>query len=134
MKIYDKLFKLSFLFYIIIIYKISYVTFTFFIFSVLYQLAYIIYFRKKNNLKLSKVIGKYFIYIANCISIYIILDYANMFVFGYTPVGILGDSADITYYGLEAWENNSWANLIYIPWLGINAILISFDYVINNTK
>lgn len=126
---YSKIFNISFISYILIIFAGPYVTaqtwadICMFLFcsSLLYQLVFIFYLRKKENIKLGKCIAKYFLLALSSVSIYIIIDYIDIFINGvYISNGFFSDDGN-TYYGIEA-IINAWNNIFYIPWLIINSI------------
>lgn len=138
MKIYTNILKITFITYIMIIIERPYVTaqlwadvcLLLFFAALIYQIAYIVCLRKKENIKFCESLFTYFIYAISSVSCFIILNYINMFINGYTPNDFLGNTHGITYYGFEAIINNEWANLVYMPYLFFNIVLL----VIYNLK
>ncbi len=139
---YTNIFKMSFIFYVLVILASGYVTaqvwadiiFILFICSVIYQLIYLIYLRKKDNKKFFASLGLYFLFVISSVSAVIIINYIKYFIFGYTPSDFLGNTYDATYYGFRAIVENEWENIFYVPWLIINAIIISIYYIIKKRK
>lgn len=105
MKIYTNIFKITFITYIMIIIARPYVTaqlwadicLLLFLVTLIYQIIYIIHLRKKENIKFYKSLITYFIYAISSVSCYIIFDYINMFINGYTHSDFLGNTYGITY-------------------------------------
>lgn len=132
MKKYTNIFKITFITYIMIIVARPYVSvqvwadicLLLFLFSLIYQMIYIIYLRKKENIKFCKSLFMYLIYAITSVSCLIIFDYISIFINGYSPSDFLGNTDGIKYYGLEAIINNGWTNLVYIPYLFFNIIVL----------
>ena len=132
MKKYNLIFRLSFITYIMALIVNRYVTaklwadicILLFIVALIYQLAYIFVLRKKDDKKFSEVLGVFFLLAITSVSGYIFIDYLYMFVNGYTPTDFIGNSLETTYYGFEAILENGWSNLIYVPYLIFNLIVL----------
>jgi len=126
MKKYDSILKLSFIPYVFALYASSYVTaqtwadviFLIFLISILYQIWYLLFLRKKENMGFFRSLGKIFLYFTVCVEISIFIDYIDMFINGYVAGGLFNFySSDIRYYGFEAIANatKNWEGIMYIP-------------------
>ena len=132
MKKYGNIFKITFITYVLLMIACPYITaqpwadvcLILFILALIYQLLYVIYLRKKENLKFTKVLCRYFVYTISSVSIYIIFDYIDICLNGFTPSDFLGNSYEETYYGFEALKHADWKNLFYIPYLIFNVIIL----------
>ena len=132
MKKYGNIFKITFITYVLLMIACPYITaqpwadvcLILFISALIYQLLYVIYLRKKENLKFTKVLCRYFAYTISSVSIYIIFDYIDICLNGFTPSDFLGNSYEETYYGFEALKHADWKNLFYIPYLIFNVIIL----------
>ena len=142
MKKYTNIFVITFITYILMIFARPYVTaqvcadlcLFLFILAIIYQIVYITYFRKKDNVNFVKSLFMYFICALSTISIYIIIDYIDMFFNGYTPINFIGQSIGDTYYGFEAIFNCYWKNIFYIPYLIFNVIILIIYSLKNKRK
>ena len=132
MKKYENIFKITFTTYVLLMIARPYITaqswadvcLILFISALIYQLLYVIYFRKKENFKFTKVLCMYFIYTISSVSTYIIFDYVNVWFNGFTPSDFLSNSYGNTYYGFDAIKQSYWKNLFYIPYLIFNVIIL----------
>lgn len=132
MKKYNLIFRLSFITYIIVLIALPYITvrlwadmcMLLFILALIYQLVYLFVFRKKDNKNFSEVLGVFFIFTITSVSGYIFIDYLNVFINGYTPSDFVGNKLGHTYYGFEAILENEWSNIIYIPHLILNLLIL----------
>ena len=137
---YTKMFKISFIFYILVLLVSDYITarlwadfiLYLFILSVIYQLVYIFYLCKKENKKVLNSLGMYFLYAISSVSIFMLIDCVKSFIFGYTP-SFIGISSGTTYYGFEA-LTESISMFIYIPWFILNIIIIIIYCFINRKR
>ena len=88
MKKYTNIFVITFFTNILMIFARLYVTaqvwadlcLFLFILATIYQVVYIVYFRKKDNVNFLKSLFMYFICALSTISIYIIADYIDIFL------------------------------------------------------
>lgn len=119
-------FKLSFVFFILLIYnfkneevfnKISFYC----IIAFIYQIIYIFTLRKKEDISFSKAISCFVVYIVSSIGINMIFYYVKIFFNGYTPIAL--DTHPQTYYGWEAIKKTP-ASILYIPYWLFNAIVV----------
>ncbi len=103
-------FKLSFIVYILAMFALPYITAKlwadvvagFFVVAVCYQLVYVFYLSKKNNLTLGRVIAQYFLYLLLSAEIWAVLSRVDLAINGYTPTDVLGNRLGETIYGLNA--------------------------------
>ncbi len=140
---YDLFFRLSFISYVLIIIARPYVTvqiwadivLVLFIMALVYQFIYMFFLRKKENKKFSNVFLKFLLYGITSISIYIIIEYINDFINGFTPTDLLGNSTGSTYYGIQAILKNGWKNLFSVPYLILNLLfIIVYHKLANKTQ
>ena len=123
------IFFISFLSYILISFARPYVTaktwadicLIVFILSIIYQLVYIIYLRKKDNISFKMSIAKYFLFALSSFGISIIIYYIDCFING-VYIGFFG--VGDKYYGIDAITNNILTNILFIPFLIIKIIYI----------
>ena len=141
MKKYSLIFKLSFITYIMAMFARPYVTaqiwadfaIILFIAALIYQLVYLFVLRKKDDKKIGETLGLFFILGISTVSVYICIDYLNMFINGYTPTDWVGNSLGKTYYGFEAIIENAWSNIVCVPYLVFNLIVL-FIYKLKTRK
>ena len=95
-----------------------------FISSVIYQFVYLFGLRKKDNKKFSEILVLFLICGITSVSVRMIIDYINVFINGYTPTDFVGNSLDYTYYGIQAILENQWKNVLYVPYITINVIIL----------
>lgn len=87
--------------------------------AVLYQLLYIIFLRKKNNVSLGRSIGRWFLYFFWTGTAFVIYCYLDMFINGYTYCFLTTSNGP--YYGFEAWSRCI-ENFIMVPFLILSVI------------
>ena len=130
MKKYSLIYMLSFVFYSLALVSLPYITvqtwadilFFLFIGSCIYQLIYIIYLRKKENVTLGRSIARYFLYLSIVGSIFIVITYLDLFINGYEQrTFVTGDLIE-TYYKFEAWKNAGFVNFFCLPLLAMFTI------------
>lgn len=107
---FDFILKLTYISYILIIKARPYVTartwadIVMFIFvnSIIYQLCYLFFLRKKENVSFLRSLAKMFLYFSFVINAYIIFYYIDIYINGYTFcfLSFVGE----THYGFEAWK------------------------------
>lgn len=90
--------------------------------AVLYQLLYIAILRKKDKVSLGRSIARTFLYAFIVVSCNIVMYYIDTFINGYIEYGFLSSNILASYYGFDAWANDFFANIIYVPSLIIIAI------------
>ena len=105
-----------------------------FIAALIYQLVYLFVLRKKDDKKFGEILGLFFVLAITSVSGYIFIDYLDMFINGYTPTDFIGNSLETTYYGFEAILENFWSNLIYVPYLVFNLIVLVIYKLIKRKK
>jgi hypothetical protein len=126
MKEFDLILKLSFVSYPAFALAIPYVTARawadclVFVFGacVLYQLIYIIFLRRKENVSLSRSIARTSLYMTVTVSATVVGYYIYIFFFGFTYDFFMIHNV---YYGFEAWKN-CFMSIVYVPLLIINAV------------
>lgn len=119
------LFLLSFIMYSVILFVAPYVTarlwadiiMYIFIVAVCYQLVYLFYLRRKDNLKFGRTLALYFLCLFSSLEIYVALSYVDLAVNGYTPTDILGNIVGETVYGWNAIQSDGFANFFFVPFL-----------------
>lgn len=142
MKKCNLIFKISFITYIMALIVSQYVTaklwadmcILLFIVALIYQFVYLFALRKKEDKKFGEVLGLFFVLAITSVSGYIFIDYLYMFINGYTPTDFIGNSLETTYYGFEAILENGWSNLIYVPYLIFNLIVLIVYKLIKRKK
>ncbi|MBE5864916.1 MAG: hypothetical protein E7292_01720 [Lachnospiraceae bacterium] len=135
--LYYLFFLLSFIMYSVILFAVPYVTaqlwadITMYIFIVAigYQLIYLFYLRKKDNLKFGGAVALYFLCLFISLEMFGILYYVDLAVNGYTPTDFLGNQIGETVYGWTAIGSDGWANYILVPFFLIS-ILYQAIYMI----
>ncbi len=138
---YSLLFRLSFVSYVLIMIARPYVTaqiwadviLVLFIITLVYQFIYMFFFRKKDNKRFSNVFFEFLLYGITSVSIYILIGYIDNFINGYTPTDWVGNSTHDTYYGIQAILENDWKNLVSVPYLIFN-LLIIIVYKLSNSR
>lgn len=80
----------------------------------IYQITYIVFLRRKENVSLPRSIALFFLYLLIGIGIYVILFYICVFFAG-LYFGFMGNGK--RYYGFEAWKilNAFYMWLLFIP-------------------
>ena len=132
MKKYNLFFRLSFIIYIIFMIAMPYITaqvwddliMLLFIASLIYQFTYLIVLRKKDNKKFGEILILFIILAITTLSVRMLIDYADAFINGYTPTDFVGNSFGHTYYGIQAILENKLKNIIYIPYIVVNLIIL----------
>ena len=95
-----------------------------FIASLIYQFTYLIVLRKKDNKKFGEILILFIILAITTLSVRMLIDYADAFINGYTPADFVGNSLGHTYYGIQAILENQLKNIIYIPYIVVNLIIL----------
>lgn len=91
MRKYSIVFTLSFISYFIVLFAAPYITaqtwadlcFLIFLLSVIYQLCFLIILRKEDGMGIARGIARFFLHALQALSIYVIIQYGDMFVSGY---------------------------------------------------
>lgn len=89
-----------------------------FILAFIYELTYIIYIRKRENIGLGRSISRFFLYLIYSITAMLFVGYINAFFNGYTSTYFFGLCTGETCYGFSALYQmlfNSWEHLFDIP-------------------
>lgn len=141
MKKYNIIFLLSFVSYFMVLFASlhitahtwSYIFFLVFLISVTYQLIYIIIFRKKDGVSLGRSISKFFLYALSAVSCYIAVEYIDIFINSYKETAFLSEELIATYYGFDAWKNNFWSNILFIPFLFLNIVYAIIYFAISRS-
>jgi len=139
---YDLIFRLSFTSYVLIMIASPYVTgqtwaniiLLLFIMTLIYQIIYIFFLRKKDNKKFSSVFFEFLLYGITSISVYILIEYINKFINGYTPTDWVGNKTHDTYYGIQAILESDWENLFYVPYLIFNILILIVYKLVNKRR
>lgn len=132
MQKYNLIFRISFTSYIMFMIAMPYITALFwadsfmivFIISLIYQFAYLFVLRKKENKKFGEVFILFLILGITSLSARMLIDYADSFINGYTPTDFVGNSLGNTYYGMQAILENQLKNILYIPYITLNLIIL----------
>lgn len=97
--------------------------------SFIYEITYIVYLRRKENISLPRSIARFFLYLLISIGLYVIFFYIYVFFAG-LYFGFIGNGA--RYYGFEAWGilNAFYLWLLFIP----PAIYAAIYYIVSNKK
>lgn len=101
------------------------ICFFMFLGACIYQVVYIIYLRRKENISLGRSVAKYFLYAFGSLFCLVIYEYADLFFNGYKECSFLGECYE-TYYGFEAWKHDDIGNFVY----GI-VLLVCFVYYVS---
>ena len=140
---YDLIYRLSFVSYVLILIARPYVTaqiwadiiLLLFIITLVYQFIYIFFLRKKYNKNFRNVFFRFLLYGITSVSVYILIGYVDNFINGYTPTDWVGNKTHDTYYGIQAILEDDWKNLICVPYLIFNLlIIIVFKFVNKKLK
>lgn len=138
----NSMFLMSFIMYSVILFASPYVTartwadviMLIFLVAVCYQLVYLFYLRKKDNLKFGRCLALYFLCLFGSLEIYAILYYADLAVNGYTPTDFLGNQTGETVYGLRAVKDDGWAHFVFVPLFIICTIYQIIYFVVVSRK
>lgn len=133
MKKYSVVYLVSFMFYIPSFFAMPFMTARtwadiialMFMLACCYQLLYIIYFRRKENITLGRSIARYFLFLSVTFVAIIVIGYGDIFLNGYAPTTWTGQQIGDTLYGFEAIVNDSWTHSFCVP-----VLLVSFVYQI----
>ena len=131
MKKYNLFFRLSFVFYVMLMIAIPYITaqiwadlfMVLFIFSLIYQLTYLFFLRKKDNKKFVETLILFLISGITSLSVFMLIDFIFDFFNGYTPTDWVGNSLGYTVYGIKA-ITTQLKSIIYFPYIIINSIIL----------
>lgn len=138
MKKFTLLYGLSFISYPLVLAALPYITakswangaFYLFLAAVCYQLVYLLWLRKKEAVGFGKALAQLFLYAFFGLEAYILFDYADHFINGFTETDWLGNAISETVYGFSAIAADGWMNLIYVPALMICIIYQIVYFVI----
>ncbi|MFT3950926.1 MAG: hypothetical protein QM689_03055 [Oscillospiraceae bacterium] len=83
--------------------------------AVIYQLLYIVILRKKDHVSQGRSIARTFLFAFFAASCHIAMYYIDRYVNGYSEYTFLMHEKITTYYGLEAWKHDTFANYIDTP-------------------
>lgn len=78
----------------------------------LFQLTYIIWLRRKENVSLGRSIARFFLYLLAVPNAVLVWYFVDTFINGYTYVTLFGYTG-ATYYGFEAWARDEWMKLLF---------------------
>jgi hypothetical protein len=128
MKKYDLILKISFIPYILVMYARPYVTaqtwanhvFYLFLGAIFYQLCYLVFLRKKENVSFLKSLARTFLYLSFSAGIYVLTFYLDIYFNGYSYCFFMAYYGP--YYGFEAWKHAGFASLLLIPLLCVSTI------------
>lgn len=115
------LFKVSFIMYALALFALPYVSakkwadsiMLLFVAAVCYQLIYMFWLRKKDGLKLIRVIAQYFLYLLLSLELWTVFSCIDLAINGYTPTDFLGTSIGETVYGWSAITGDSITALVF---------------------
>ncbi len=93
---------------------------------VLYEIIYIFFLAKKENVSLGRAIARGFLYLLFMPNIYCVWYYTYIFINGYHETAFMGPIT-ASYYGFEAWKHDVFAAICYIPVL-VTFIIYSICY------
>ncbi len=94
-----------------------------FIFSLIYQLIYLFFLRKKDNKKFVETLILFLISGITSLSVFMLIDFISDFINGYTPTDWGGNSLGYTVYGIKA-ITTQLKSIIYIPYIFINSVIL----------
>lgn len=83
-----------------------------------YEIIYIFFLAKKENVSLDRGVARGFLYLLFMPNIYCVWYYTNIFINGYHETAFMGP-VTASYYGFEAWKYDVFAAICYIPLLVI---------------
>lgn len=78
----------------------------------LFQLIYIIWLRRKENVSLGRSIARFFLYLLAVPDVMYVCYFVNTFFNGYNDRSFWGEPTHYVYYGFEAWAKDEW-NLVF---------------------
>jgi len=141
MKKYSVIFTLSFISYLIVLFAAPYISaqtwadlcLLIFLLSVIYQLCFLIFLRRKEGVGIGRGIARFFLYSLQVLSIYVIIQYGDMFFNGYQQQTLIGDCYGEIYYGFDAWKNNIFANIIYLSVLFTTFVYGVLYFIVGKT-
>jgi|GEM_PF-3096331 len=130
MKKHTIIFTLSFIPYFMVLFAVPYITartwadicFMLFLLSVVYQLCYIILLRKRDKVSMWRSLSRFFLYTFVTGSFYIVVQYMDMYINGYSQSALFTGETIATYYRFDAWKNNVFGNILFLPFLFIALI------------
>lgn len=140
MKKYSVIFALSFISYFIVLFEVPYVLaqtwadmhFPFFLISIIYQFCYIVFLRKIDKVSFGRSVSLFFLYAFVTGSFYAIIQYVDIYINGYLVTTMFTNEIVATYYGLDAWRNSTFENIIFLPFLVISFIYVVIYFMVNN--
>ena len=140
--LYDNLFKASFLTYIIYLLKEintrqrgddHRVFIGIIVIGLLYQLCYVVFFRKRNGVTLGRAIARYFLYTLSTFSLTSLFHGFDLYFFGYDVYSWILPEYIKTVYGMDALRQ-SWF-FIFIPlWIVNGLYVVSYRFISNKIK
>jgi hypothetical protein len=142
MKKHNAIFTISFIPYFIVLFAIPYISartwadvcFVFLLLSIIYQLCYIIFLRRRNKVSLLRSLSRFFLYALMAGSSYIVVQYIDMYINGYSVTVWVTGEVISTYYGFDAWANNGFGNILFLPFLTITLIYVMGYFKVNIAK
>lgn len=115
------LYALSFISYTACLFAVEYITaqtwadmiFLAFLLCCVYELAYIFYYRKKDNVSFGRAVARLFQYSLIALWLWIAIYFVWGFFFGNNISNGFFGGDYTTYYGIEAWTEDDWGRLIF---------------------
>lgn len=92
----------------------------------LYEIIYIFFLTKKENVSLGRGIARGFLYLLFMPNIYCVWYYIHIFINGYHETAFMGPIT-ASYYGFDAWKHDVFAAICYIPLL-VTFIIYTIAY------
>ena len=92
----------------------------FFALSVLYQITYLFYFRKRDNVSFGRALAYYVLGLSILGDMLVLYTYAKAFFNGYVFSFFTFYSR--RYYGFEAWKNMVYESIILLPLLTLSTV------------
>lgn len=135
-KFYDHLFKVSFITYIIYLFREdigenrdNYMLFISIIaIGLLYQFSYVVFLRKHSCVKLGRAIARYFLYALNTLTLTTLIEGVYLYFFGYDVYSWILPEYIKTVYGMEALRE-SWYFIVTPLWI-VNVLYAVIYYLV----
>ena len=96
----------------------------------LFQLSYIIWLRRKENVSLGRSIARFFLYLLAMPNVWFAWSYIDIFNNGYTYWSLFNYVGD-TYYGFEAWEKSIFERSVFGLFFIVFAVYLALYLVIS---
>lgn len=80
---------------------------------IIYELAYIVFLRKKEKTGLGRSIAQGFLYALVSLNIMLLINFTDNFINGFQNVTFVGQPVGERYYGFEAILNDRWSLFIF---------------------